>query len=118
MCKILKPLEGYYRQTGGRDGRSYYCKPCNKDKIRQGELKRLYGITQGDYNRMFLEQEGRCAVCLAHQSERKRAFAVDHCHRTGAIRGLLCHLCNNSLGLLKDNAENFDRAAAYLRRFQ
>jgi len=61
-------------------------------------LKNVYGITLDDYNRMFNEQEGKCAICQRHQNELTRTLGVDHCHKTNKIRSLLCKNCNVALG--------------------
>jgi hypothetical protein len=64
--------------------------------------KRLYGITIADYDRMFDEQNGLCAVCGSDKAlGRGRRFHVDHDHITGKVRGLLCHLCNTAIGRIE-----------------
>ena len=82
---------------------------------RNYDLQRHYGITLDDYNRMFAEQNGCCAICSIHQSELKKAFAVDHCHTTGKVRGLLCFKCNTALGLFKDDQDLLNKAIHYLQ---
>lgn len=59
---------------------------------------RKYGITDTQYNLMYIVQEGCCAICNSHQTELDRAFDIDHEHARGFIRGLLCHICNKRLG--------------------
>jgi len=76
-------------------------------------LKRLYGISYKEYLVMLDAQGGRCAICATENSG-KRAFAVDHCHDTGAVRGLLCGNCNAGIGNLKDSKELLQRAIEYL----
>ena len=76
---------------------------------RKHRLK-YYGITIKDYNRMFMEQKGCCAICGKHQSEQKNTLAVDHDHKTGEVRSLLCSRCNSQLGWyekLKANIESY-----------
>ncbi len=75
----------------------------NKDWSLDYSMRRRYGITLEHYNRMFSEQDGCCAICKTHQSEFKRRLAVDHCHKTGSVRKLLCNACNRALGVIKDN---------------
>lgn len=82
----------------------------NKVHMQDLALQKKYGITLEDYNKMFAEQNGCCAMCGRHQSEFKRALAVDHNHITGAVRGLLCMRCNTTLGsyeLLRLNIERY-----------
>ena len=85
---------------------------------REAHLKRRYGITLADFDRMFLEQGGRCAICDV-QFERSAGAAsvhVDHCHKTGALRSLLCQRCNMRLGPFKDDPGLLRAAADYLDR--
>jgi len=81
-------------------------------------LKRNYGITWNDYTVMLDRQHGVCAICCREGfvmgPSHKVKLVVDHCHRTGRIRGLLCHNCNRALGLLQDNTEAIGRARRYL----
>ncbi len=63
---------------------------------RNSKLKQKYGITLDDYWRMHDGQAGLCAICGAEESENK-VLAVDHCHGTGRVRGLLCARCNRGL---------------------
>ena len=82
---------------------------------RKSHLKRKYGITIADYERMFDEQGGVCAICGEARPE-ERTLHVDHDHETGVIRGLLCFRCNNALGDFREEYELFQRAADYLDR--
>lgn len=75
---------------------------------------RKFNITVGDYNRMFAEQEGCCAICHKHQSDFDKALAIDHDHKTGEVRGLLCMHCNTALGKFNDNTELLHSAIKYL----
>ena len=63
---------------------------------------------------MYMGQEGRCGCCGTHQSEQKRSMAVDHCHETGDVRGLLCGSCNLALGKLGDNLDGVLNLVNYL----
>ncbi len=83
-------------------------------RTRVNRLKR-FGLTPEDYNKMFLEQDGRCAICSRHQTEFKMKLAVDHNHQNGKVRGLLCGDCNRALGLFRDNSEVLLIAANYLK---
>jgi nitrate/TMAO reductase-like tetraheme cytochrome c subunit len=68
-------------------------------------LKRKFGINEQIYNEMLLKQNNSCAICKKTNSGDKRTknLAVDHCHKTGIIRGLLCAACNKGLGLFEDS---------------
>lgn len=95
-------------------------KRCSKgctDEWRTTEYNKYiypYGITSKDYNELFKTQEGRCKFCRKHQSELKTKLNIDHCHKTGKVRGLLCNQCNQALGLLKENKDTIKRMLEYL----
>lgn len=84
----------------------------HKDKRRDTNLRQKFGITLEDYNNMLTSQNGVCAIC--GQLDGKRSLAVDHCHKTGKVRGLLCRRCNVSIGLLEDNTIFLLNAVRYL----
>lgn len=91
----------------------------NKTKVlaramKQQYLKR-YGVTPEDWDRMYLEQDGCCKICDAHQSVLSKRLSVDHCHETGKIRGLLCMRCNAGLGNFRDDPELLVAAINYLK---
>ena len=86
----------------------------NPDYAKGLSLKTLYGITFDEYNDMFIEQGGSCAICGKHQSEMKKSIHVDHCHATGKVRGLLCSNCNTALGLLKEDINIVRNVLKYL----
>lgn len=78
----------------------------------RGRLKR-YGLTPDDFLALLSTQEGACAVCQRVVGDEK--LVIDHDHRTGKVRGLLCSPCNTALGFFRDDPATMDRAAAYLR---
>jgi hypothetical protein len=79
-------------------------------------LKVKFGITPVDYNKLLMEQKDRCAGCLRHKSKFKRKLAVDHDHKTGRVRGLLCPGCNTLLGHIKDDPDVLKRLIKYLNK--
>ena len=84
---------------------------------RNGRLKSTYGITQDDYERMLSDQGRACAICGAtHENRRGKILHVDHCHRTGKVRQLLCTACNTALGKMRDDTERLRSAIEYLER--
>lgn len=123
-CGDEKPLSEFYsasRKVGHIRGD---CKSCNRaDKTRRitPEVKReivlrsQYGITVTDYKRMLQAQGGGCLLCGGTNKSGKR-LAVDHCHTTGVVRGLLCTNCNVGLGCFKDSPELMMKAIEYLDR--
>jgi hypothetical protein len=73
-----------------------------------------YGLDLATYNRMLLATGGRCPLCQKRFGKRTRVACVDHDHKTGRVRGILCSPCNYRLGELHDNADWLRRAADYL----
>lgn len=73
-----------------------------------------YGLTPADYDRMHEEQNGLCRICLRPEPVPGRLLAVDHCHSTGVVRGLLCGDCNRGIGMFKDDPLRLLRAVEYL----
>lgn len=79
-------------------------------------IKAKYGITREELDAMIEAQAGRCAICAGPPNGPGSRLHIDHCHDTGRIRGLLCGKCNTAIGLLCDDPERAERAAAYLRK--
>lgn len=72
------------------------------------------GITEEDYLDLLHDQDGKCAVCGRHSDEASRRLSIDHDHKTGRVRGLLCHKCNVGLGMFNDDTGVLNRAIDYL----
>lgn len=87
---------------------------AQRNKARDSRLRKTYGISLADYDRMLKAQGGGCAIC--GRKPKKRALDVDHSHCSGRVRGLLCHRCNRGLTWYGDNPVLFRKAAAYLGR--
>lgn len=137
-CKDPKFLDEFYR-----NGQDHLCIPCRKemnkswyrrnrtkakalseawrkknaDRNRNAILVRLYGITLEDYHKRRTAQGDRCGICRKKRpphGNKNKWFDVDHCHRTGRFRGLLCKGCNTGLGRFGDSIEGLQAAIAYL----
>jgi hypothetical protein len=118
-CATVKPIDQFVRNASQPSGRAPYCKPCHnlrgkasKDKVggsRTYHLKRRYGITAVEADRLLHEQDGVCAICKTAP-----AVHVDHDHATGAVRALLCFNCNGGLGQFKDDPLLLHAAAYYV----
>lgn len=125
QCKETKPASEFYRLSKKNPKPRTICKQCTKDnhtkwrdtevgdawrKRRRGHhLRRKYGITQEQYEEVLKKQKGRCAIC-----KKKRVLKIDHCHKTGKFRQLLCGNCNTGLGMFADDPKLLKRAAKYL----
>lgn len=98
--------------------------PCNiycstECKGKNSYYKRNYGITDNDLKLLKEQQDNKCHLCgsdgfLIGKKGHTEKLAVDHDHKTGKIRKLLCHNCNRGLGLFKDNPELLRKAAEYV----
>lgn len=107
--------ERFYTSSRGK-----VCSSCRKSSrraaARNARIQKTYGLSAEDYQKLFVFQGGRCAIC---QETRKTNLAVDHCHKTEAVRGLLCARCNSQLLArgARDRAEVLRRAADYLESY-
>lgn len=118
-CGQTKPLEDFPRFHRNRDGRGTYCKPCHNARNRESILKnggprhyhlrRRYGLGVSEVERMIQAQGGLCAVC-----KMRPATQVDHDHKTGVVRGILCIYCNAAMGAFRDNPAIISNAIKYL----
>ena len=90
----------------------------NPNKYRAYSLKRYYGLTTEQYDKMRADQDHKCAICRIDFSPDhvRRNFCVDHDHKTGKIRELLCHQCNATLGFTREDPEMLMKMAAYLTK--
>lgn len=86
----------------------------NPEHSRWYNIKRKYGLSKEEWQKMFEEQGGCCAICSRHQDTYNRPLHVDHCHTTGKIRGLLCWKCNEFLGLIKDSVPTIEKMISYI----
>lgn len=98
--------------------RRHYLKDPGKKWV--SNLMRLYNITAEEYSAMLIKQNHCCAICDKHESQnvvgnKTIRLAVDHCHDTGKIRGLLCDVCNTSIGKFKHSAELLQKAISYIQ---
>ena len=116
-CNISKPISNFYQDARYADGYNGWCKLCINANTADYHRKKTSGVTRDEYSRMFDSQGGMCAICGIHQDFVKRGFSVDHDHKTGAVRALLCGRCNLGLGYFKDNPDRLRKAAEYLESY-
>ena len=128
-CNKTKPLTDFYK-TGRKNGdeRAYECKECAKarvkkshrndpDRARDRHLRRTYGLSLADFNRMVLEQGSKCACCGTDKPGGQHGqWNVDHDHITGDVRQLLCKDCNIVLGIVEDSPEHLYKLINYVLR--
>lgn len=133
-CKFSLPIEHFARVSQFSKYRRARCRPCivkqsaawmasdrGKRVYSNARFLRLYGITVEQYDELFKVQGGVCAICKKPESTKRRRrddsrmLSVDHCHKTGKVRGLLCHGCNAGIALFREDPEALRRAAQFLR---
>ena len=129
ICKQLKKRSEFHKSSDRKDGLSGYCKPCkieknkkwreqNPDKWQESLDERIwyrrnkqYGVSKDDFMNMLKNQDSKCKICEKYINE---SAAVDHCHTTNKVRGLLCRNCNSAIGLFEDNINTLKKAIEYL----
>jgi hypothetical protein len=131
-CNTRRPLLDFWKSKRHKDGYMYACKFCATDYNKKERKNRndydnmksvfyKYGLTKDQYLEMLVSQKHVCAICggteyvVDKRTGKIRRLHVDHCHKTGKIRGLLCQKCNQAIGLLGDTSILVLKAAAYLQ---
>lgn len=141
-CKKSKVRDEFYIDKTKKDHLSSRCKVCVKRAVdlyrtseigranrlrfnnskkgqignRRRSLRYKYGITEEDYNKIWLAQGKCCAICKAPYEMLTKKFPIDHDHKTGQIRGILCWKCNNALGSIGDDLQSIQRCLNYLNK--
>lgn len=104
--EILEKSKRRYTEQGGKE--LYYIY----------HLKRQFNLTFKEYNDLAATQNHCCAICGINKKDLDKRLAVDHCHKTGLIRGLLCCNCNRFIGLIGDKVETAKNVVKYLSKYQ
>lgn len=95
----------------------------NRETILIQQTARRFGITSEEYMQMIEDQENKCAICFEYETRKSCAsnevtkLSIDHDHKTGKVRGLLCANCNSALGKMKESAQRFQSAINYLNKY-
>lgn len=129
VCGLVKALSEYGAQASRCDGLKSECRVCSKAKRavllttdlagtrakqREANVKATYKITSAEYKALIDTSNGKCALCGGVNAD-GNALAVDHCHASGRVRGMLCVHCNLGLGHFKDSVATLEKAIAYLK---
>lgn len=116
---VRKPALGMLAPSRQPDAKAAYARhhyQRNKDQVllraRERHYNQSYGLTLEQYSEWCIRQEHTCAICRCITDK----LFIDHDHKTGALRDLLCTTCNTGIGGLRDDPDLCDAAAAYLRR--
>lgn len=126
VCKKILPESEFAKNSTKKNYIRPECRTCDNkqrqdrkkrekakspDKVRDRYLRKTYNISLEDYANLLKEQEGLCWIC-----KEKKDLVVDHDHATGKVRGLLCNLCNTSLGGFRDSVDSLKMAITYLSK--
>jgi hypothetical protein len=134
-CKQTLPVSKFSKRLNGYQ---HLCKPCQsvyqKNYVRKRNpearaaanrkwrLIKIFGITPDDYQKMLESQNHACAVCrqpeiqIHHATKKQLPLSVDHCHKTGKVRQLLCNRCNTTLGKVDDDGDLLRALAEYVEK--
>lgn len=137
-CGAQKPRSDFHKHSLAADGLKTWCKPCALAYTKQWNIDnpakraawvaqrkanpalyraanwRNQGIDVGQATKALQAHSGFCDLCGAGSPGTKKGWAVDHCHATGNVRGILCFGCNTGLGGFKDNPVILRKAAEYV----
>lgn len=138
-CGEVKPLSSFGKAKGYADGHRGQCTQCRtaynatwtaqwkktpkgrryeENRKQQEKVRQLfndYGLIEDDYQAILRSQDYRCAICGSDKPGGQWGrFVVDHCHRTGRVRGILCDSCNKRLGRLGDSLDKIAPFVDYL----
>lgn len=130
-CERDLPFDHFGADRNMKSGRDARCLECVRSYMRarhhlykdggkltwrKRHLERTYGLTEDEYNALLTAQNGVCAICCGVPKGR-RSLVVDHDHKTGKVRGLLCSPCNTGLGGFRDSRMRMRTAIAYLEKY-
>lgn len=133
-CKEEKPLDEFRKDPRYKGGHKTHCLVCVRElqklcfrrqplekktrQARKWQRSYLYGLSEEQFKSLHSKQEGKCAICSTPERECVRqVLYVDHNHKTGEVRGLLCSHCNSAIGQFKESAELLTKAISYVSGF-
>jgi hypothetical protein len=109
----------YFKNKKAEQRRKLYQKyyrmiPEKQTRKHELTIKRKYGLSEIEYNQMFQDQHGLCAIC---KKTNDKKLSIDHCHKRGILRGLLCNNCNAAIAFFNDSIEILFSAIKYLQKY-
>lgn len=119
LCGEFKPPEDFpvvksKKSYGGYQALNA-CHACEKQRKFESHLRRTYGLSWETYTEMVIAQDNKCYLCNNPPSDVFDKLVVDHCHRTGKVRKLLCRMCNIHLSRIEACPDYFDKVISYLK---
>ena len=126
-CKEVKQFSDFHKSVSGKFGLHHYCKKCNSNQKKNSykydinkQILNSYGKSYDFILNIYNEQDGFCGICgkyfNASEISKRRGLHIDHCHKSGLIRGLLCGNCNSSIGKFKDDINLLKNAIIYIEK--
>lgn len=117
----LKNKKRYIKNKFLHNNQTKKWREINPERFRELSLKNKYGINLNEFKEMLFKQNNLCKICLKpeivkYKDGKIKNLSVDHCHKTGEVRGLLCNKCNNGLGSFEDNYNLLYKAIKYLKK--
>lgn len=127
-CKVEKLLEDFSKHKNEKYGRHHYCRLCNSIQkkntynytiAKNKFISNKYKINMEIVENMYLNQNKCCKICGVHKEKVTKfgGLYIDHCHKTGKVRGLLCVKCNTLIGVASDKISILNKAIEYLNMF-
>lgn len=127
-CKEEKSLFEFNNHKNGKYGKHHYCKICLRSekneryknnevyqtKIKENNYKRNYNLTLETRNKLLEQQGGCCKICDKNLNINKKSTHIDHCHKTGEVRGILCNNCNTTLGKVNEDIVILKKMIEYI----
>lgn len=109
-CRIKFPGRASWSRRWNELNEEY-----KKQYDRERRLTTKYNLTTSQWKQLFINQGSCCAICETDKPESRNGWHTDHDHKTGKVRGILCHHCNSLLGYSKENLYTLEEAIRYLK---
>jgi hypothetical protein len=115
-CGIEKPLSEFQKRKEAKDGHRNECICCRNKYNSTLHRKNKYSIEENDFSEMIKSQNYKCAICF-NLLKPKYGTHIDHSHKNGKVRGILCNPCNRGLGYLQDSEKILESALKYIQKY-
>lgn len=125
-CNEILPVTDFHIKADKNNKHYRFNSPCkscahigrniNYQKAYQRKVK--YNLSQEEYDFKLKQQNYSCAICDIHQDDYSKEFSVDHCHKTGKVRALLCNQCNSGIGFFRESVSIMKKAISYIKKYK
>lgn len=124
-CKVEKQVTEFFKNKCKKDSYDGYCKDCTKlvrkktdSKLnKERAIKSRYGLTKIQLDLKFEKQNSSCGICKNKLDLNKRSTYIDHNHKTGETRDILCSKCNTVLGFVNEDIELLKEFIEYIKKY-